>query len=60
MPRITDYSFLFQSMFGTSRMNLVNNIQLRNLIQVIYTKLIVNILNGLKNYLKTKLLFIKR
>ena len=28
MPRITDYSFLFQSMFGTSRMNLVNNIQL--------------------------------
>lgn len=28
MARITDYSFLFQSMFGTSRTNLVNNIQL--------------------------------
>ena len=28
MSRITDYSFLFQSMFGKSSANLVNNIQL--------------------------------
>lgn len=28
MSKITDYSFLFQSMFGTSKKNLVNNIQL--------------------------------
>ena len=28
MSRITDYGFLFQTTFGTSKTNLVNNIQL--------------------------------
>ena len=28
MSRITDYGFLFQTTFGTSKINLVNNIQL--------------------------------
>lgn len=28
MSRITDYAFLFQKSFGTSKTNLVNNIQL--------------------------------
>ena len=28
MSRITDYGFLFQTTFGTSKTNLINNIQL--------------------------------
>ena len=27
MSRITDYGFLFQTTFGTSKTNLINNIQ---------------------------------
>ena len=33
MSRITDYGFLFQTTFGTSKTNLVNNIQLSKINQ---------------------------